>query len=171
MERDDWKVRTPGPRPEETRRREHGIEPTESEYGFHPFERMRRHSQDIERFIENWGFGGSPWPALEMFDRNDHWIVRVELPGMKRDDVHVRVVGNSLVIEGERRVERVDSPQRSEWRYGRFSREIRIPPDLDASRLTARMKEGVLELSVPYREGRQVREIRIDDGEASGTRH
>jgi HSP20 family protein len=78
------------------------------------------------------------------------------------------------VIEGERHFERVaeaDGMPRSEWRYGRFSREVRIPPDLDSSRLTAQMKDGVLELSVPYREARRVREIRIEDGEAFDTKH
>jgi len=169
MERDDWKVRTPGPTSDEPRSVRRGIEPTgpESDFGIHPFEMMRRYSQDMERMFENWGLAGSRWPALEMFDRNDDWIVRAELPGMKRDDVHVRVIGNSLVIEGERRS--AEGTPRSEWRYGKFSREIRIPHDLDPSRLTAHMKDGVLELSLPYREPRHVREIRIEEGE--GTRH
>jgi HSP20 family protein len=169
MERDDWKTRTPGPLANDTRRHDE-ITP-ESQYGIQPFEMMR---QEMERMFEHWGLGGARWPALEMFDRNDHRIVRAELPGMKREDVHVRVVGNTLMIEGERRFERHDDGEgvpRSEWRYGRFSREIHIPSELDAARLTAHMRNGVLELVLPYREARRAREIRIDDDEHSGTRH
>jgi HSP20 family protein len=175
MERDHWKTRTPSPpaddaRPKDDPAIEPPIEPAgpESNYGLHPFEVMRRYSREMERMFE--GLAGARWPALEVFDRDDQRVVRAELPGMKREDVHVRVVGNTLVIEGERRADG-ERTSRSEWRYGRFSREIPIASELDSSRLTARMSDGVLELSLPYREARRAREIRIEDGEPSGTRH
>ena len=142
-----------------------------------PFDLLRRTTQEMDRLF-NFGFGGSPgttvrWPALEVFDREDKLVVRVELPGMKREEVRVRVVGDTLVIEGERRSEnagRSEGLHRSEWTYGRFYREILIPTDIvEAAALTARMQHGVLEITMPYREERRPREIEvtIDEGDTS----
>ena len=123
------------------------------------------------------GFGTSMrWPAIELFDRDHHLVIRVEMPGMRREDVHVRVVGDTLLIEGERRVEnteRREGMHRSEWNYGHFSREIPIPSDVvDANQLTARMRDGVLEITLPYRQERRAREIEIHEDRPEGrTRH
>src|SRR4051812_43564324 len=56
--------------------------------------------REMDRMIDNWRGGmGTPfsrWPAIEMFDRDNDIVVRVELPGMKREDVHVRTLGDTL---------------------------------------------------------------------------
>ena len=155
-----------------TRRDEMGLGRWNLEYG--PFELLRRYGREMDRMFDTWRGGmGTPfsrWPAIEMFERDNDIVVRVELPGMKREDVHVRTLGDTLVIEGERRDEnsnREGNTNRSEWSYGRFSRQIMIPPDADASKLTARMQHGVLELTLPFREERRAREIEIQ-GETSG---
>ena len=159
-----------------TRGEEMGLGRWNLEHG--PFEVLRRYGREMDRMFDNWRYGGgmgmpfSRWPAIEMFERDNEVIVRVELPGMQREDVHVRTLGHTLVIEGERRDENRDTRggnvNRSEWSYGRFTREIMIPPDVDASKLTARMRHGVLELTLPYREERRAREIEIQ-GESAGT--
>src|SRR5699024_7755539 len=107
------------------------------------------------------------WPAIETFDRDHQMVIRVELPGMRREDVRVRVVGDTLLIEGERRAEHEETREgmrRSEWSYGQFSRQIPLPgSDVDVDRLNARMKDGVLEITLPYRKERRDRHVEISE--------
>jgi HSP20 family protein len=151
---------------------------TERDYGVHPLDLFRRYTREMDRMFDRmlggWGFGGSGgmmhWPAIESFDRDDLHFVRAEMPGMKPEDVRVRTVGDTLVIDGERRSETPGErtgARRSEWSYGRFHRELSIPGELDASKMRARMTDGVLEISMPYREGRRAREIEIERGESA----
>lgn len=143
------------------------------DYAGNPFEMFRRYTQEMDRMFGRVfdnpnvrAFAGMRWPAIEVFDRDDQMVVRAELPGVKREDVHVRVVGEMLVIEGERRQDAQPSEraglQRSEWSYGQFSREIPMPADADSTRLKARMQNGVLEVTLPFRMERQSREITIE---------
>jgi HSP20 family protein len=148
----------------------------EREYGLHPIDMFRRYTREMDRmfdrFLENVGgrgMGGGRWPAIEMFERGDQMVVRAELPDMKREDVRVRMVGDRLLIEGERRSERMESDperqgmRRSEWSYGQFSRELMVPSDVDTTRLRARMQNGVLEITMPFREERRIRDIEIEE--------
>ncbi len=136
-----------------------------------PADMVRRYTQEMDRMFENWGFRGPSglrWPAIEMFERENEMVIRVELSGMNPDDVRVRTFGDMLVIEGERRTERErgrEGMQRSEWSYGQFSRQIPLSSDLDAEAMSARMHDGVLEITVPFTEERQSRDIPIQRGE------
>jgi len=157
----------------ESQQQETGMARRSHDYGLHPFELLRRYTREMDRVFDNFGMGGlgglsgfMRWPAIEMFDRDNDLVVRVEMPGMRREDVRVQVAGDTLVIEGERRVENEQTPRgvrRSEWSYGQFSREIRIPHDVNAEQLTARMRNGVLEITIPYSEDRRPREIEIQE--------
>jgi HSP20 family protein len=136
---------------------------------------FRRYSSEMDRMFGDWGLrgpGSLRWPAIEMFDRENEMVIRVELPGIQPDDVHVRQVGDDIVIEGERRTEREQDrrgTRRSEWSYGRFSRQIPLPSDLDAEDLSARMHDGILEIMVPYKEGHRSREIPIERNRGADT--
>ncbi len=154
-----------------------------------PIDMIRRYTREMDRWfdrkLDQWSGqepgAGMRWPALEKLDRGNELVIRAEMPGMKREDVRVQVIGDTLVIAGERRNERERESGRgrydSEWSYGRFSREIPIPQDVDSSRLRAHMDDGVLELTLPYREERRARDIEIERGipearerESTGTR-
>jgi len=139
----------------------------------YPLDMLRRFRSDVDRFFEDLGTmrtGGSQsmtmWsPRAEMFDRNGRTVVRIELPGLERDDVKVSVWNDRLIIEGERRDE--DDQQRrdyyqTEWSYGRFYREISLPEQVDPSEVMANFKNGVLEIELPQSQvTRQRREIEI----------
>jgi HSP20 family molecular chaperone IbpA len=86
--------------------------------------------------------------------QDDGYVIRAELPGLDPDkDIEVTVDGRTLTIRAERRQE--DSgPYRSEFRYGSFSRSVRLPTKVDASDVAARYDKGVLEVSVPVREAK-----------------
>jgi predicted unusual protein kinase regulating ubiquinone biosynthesis (AarF/ABC1/UbiB family)/HSP20 family molecular chaperone IbpA len=91
---------------------------------------------------------------LEEAIRDNHYVIRAELPGLDPDnDIEVTVDGQILTIRAERR-ERDNGAYRSEFRYGSLARAVRLPASVDAADITARYDNGVLEVSVPAREVR-----------------
>jgi len=142
------------------------------------FEMMRQMMREMARpFGDFFGHGSSSMgtPPVEVFERNDRLVVRADLPGMRREDVKVRVVDDALIIEGERRSERERDPSRregyyeSEFTYGRFSRRIVLPGRIDAHRVRARFENGVLEVEVRC-ETPASRDVPIEvDREVAGT--
>ncbi len=125
-----------------------------------PFEMMRRFSDEMDRMFTSMSgtsrdrSGMTVWsPRTEMFERDNQMVVRVELPGMEKNDVRVSVVGDVLVIEGERRQTQTQDQQRgfyrSEWSYGHFHRELPLPESVDPGQVHAKFKNGVLEIELP----------------------
>ena len=102
--------------------------------------------------IERAGFGAVWAPAVEMFERDGKVVVRAELPGLSPEDVRIEVTDDgSLLIQGERRSEFEAQEEggiyRSERVYGRFSRVIALPDDVDVDKAQAHFDNGVLEIS------------------------
>jgi HSP20 family protein len=140
-----------------------------------PLALMRRFMEDMEQQGPQFGIGrsgqamataGSGFfsPPVELFEREGHLIVRADLPGLTKDDVHVEVTDDALTIEGERRSEhegRQGGFWRSERRYGTFRRQIPLPEGVNADQVTASFKDGVLEVSMPAPQ-QQARGRRID---------
>lgn len=114
------------------------------------------------------GFPGPPGrhPRLDLVETpGEGYRVLVDLPGVERDAVEVTTVGDELTIAGERRRPEMSAGSevhRSERGYGRFRRSIRMPPDVDADRVTARFDKGVLEISLPREEAASRRTVDID---------
>jgi HSP20 family protein len=140
-----------------------------------PFALLRRVMEDME---QQWGqlgmgqgrqgmatTGGAVFsPPMEVLEREGHLVVRADLPGLTKDDVHVEVTDEALTIEGERRAEheeRQGGVFHSERRYGRFHRQIPLPEGVNAEQVTASFKDGVLEVSMPAPQ-RQARGRRIE---------
>jgi HSP20 family protein len=115
----------------------------------------------------------SQWlPSLEMHEHDGEFIVRADLPGMRRQDVEVEVVGQSLVIQGERRqgCEGDDNGwHRSECRYGKFVRSVPLPEHVDPERIRAHFQDGILELRMPAQQRREARRrIEVSEGDGQG---
>jgi HSP20 family protein len=90
-------------------------------------------------------------PQLEAFQRGNEYVVRVDLPGMKKDDVRIDVTDESITIEGERREEHEEDREgyyRSERRYGTFRRVVPLPEGALADTAKAHFNNGVLEIVV-----------------------
>jgi HSP20 family protein len=122
-----------------------------------PFEIMRRISEEMDRWFDAWGGqGAGPWaPAIDVFERKGHLVVRAELAGLRPEDVRVELTDAGLVLEGERRSaseERDGLLHRSERSFGRFHRTIPLQV-LGAGEAKAQFKDGVLEVTVPVPEG------------------
>lgn len=92
-------------------------------------------------------------------------VVKAELPDMKREDIKVTFENNILTIEGERKVERTnenDKYHRVERSYGQFRRSFTLPATVDASRVQASYRDGVLTVELPRREETRPRQIQIN---------
>lgn len=91
-------------------------------------------------------------PAINVIEKEDKFVVKVELPGVKEEDVNVTVSGSTLTIEGEKKAESEIKKKGyfySETSYGSFSRSIIIPSTVDASKIEANYDKGVLEINLP----------------------
>src|SRR6516164_11618193 len=140
-----------------------------------PFALLRRFMEDMEQQWGQLGMGqgrqgmattGEAFfsPPMEVFEREGHLVVRADLPGLTKDDVHVEITDEALTIEGERRAEheeRQGGVLHSERRYGRFHRQIPLPEGVNTEQVTASFKDGVLEVSMPAPQ-RQARGRRIE---------
>ena len=91
---------------------------------------------------------GSWVPRMETYRKDSDYVVRVDLPGVDPNDVHVQAEGNFLTITGERKSEE-KGPEYREAFYGKFERRIALPQGLEAEKITARYEHGVLEIRVP----------------------
>ncbi len=122
-----------------------------------------------EAFTRSSGMGrsGSLLPAIDAFRTDDGTVVRVELPGMKQEDVDVSAHDGMLTICGERTVgDEVaeDAWIRRERAYGRFERSFSLPEGTDPNAIEATFDDGVLELTIPHPEERKPRKIEIGKG-------
>ena len=91
-------------------------------------------------------------PAVEMFEKEDKFVVRAELPGMRQEDVDISVTDDTLTIKGEKKSEsevKEENYYFSERAYGSFFRSIAIPSNVDAKKIDACFEDGVLEVSMP----------------------
>ena len=108
----------------------------------------------------------SSWmPQVEVLQRGSDLVLRADLPGLRREDVHVEIDDDLLTISGERRYESESEEEglyHSERSYGRFSRSIPLPPGTDEEACQARFTDGVLEVTVPLPQERsRARRIEI----------
>jgi len=91
-------------------------------------------------------------PPLDIYETDAKFVIIAELPGVKKDQVHVSVEQNILTIEGER-PKRVPSRtvhvHQMEIPYGRFARRIQLPAETDVERIEAKFREGYLRIEVP----------------------
>jgi HSP20 family protein len=123
----------------------------------------------IESLTRQLNTSGMWAPRIEAFQRGDQFIVRAELPGLKKEDVRVNVTDDSIVIEGERRDEFENTHgdvYHTERSYGSFYREIPLPEGAIGDKADASFRNGVLEvkLQAPPNEVRRGRSVEIKEG-------
>jgi len=91
-------------------------------------------------------------PAIEVFEKEDKFVVKAELPGMKEEDIDVSVVGDTLTVKGARKAEsevKEEDYYCCERSYGSFSRSIALPSSVNAIKIEANYEGGILEVSLP----------------------
>jgi HSP20 family protein len=107
----------------------------------------------FRRSLGRWPVEERGWmPALDVFEKEDRFIVKAELPGIKDEDIDVSVVGDTLSIRGEKKTEteiKDEDYYRCERSYGSFYRSIPIPSNVDADKIEASFEDGILEVALP----------------------
>jgi HSP20 family protein len=126
----------------------------------------------LNRMFEDF-FNITPWaeedyswvPRADIHETKDDYLVQLDLPGMDKKDVKIKVEDNFLVISGERKSEnKVDDEKyhRVERFSGSFNRSFRLYKDVDPSKIKAKFENGVLEISIPKAEEVKPKEISIE---------
>jgi HSP20 family protein len=127
------------------------------------FNHVSRLQNELDRLF---GATLQTWtPRLEVLEDKDNYTVRVEAPGLKREDLQVSMNENSLVIEGERKAETPAegvTVQHTERLYGKFERVIELPAAVAADKVKADYKDGVLAIILPKAEEAKPRQIAIN---------
>jgi HSP20 family protein len=107
----------------------------------------------------------SGWtPALDLYQSNDNVIAMVELPGMRKEDIEISLHDGTLTIGGERKHEtgEGENAERSERYIGKFRRSITLPTRVDASKVTATYKDGILTVTLPKAEEAKPKQIQVN---------
>jgi len=101
----------------------------------------------------NGGLKLAEWsPQVDIIEDNKEYLVKADLPEMKKNEIQINVENGVLSISGERKTEKEEKNKkfhRIERSFGRFERTFTIPEDADASRIAADFKEGVLKVHLP----------------------
>jgi HSP20 family protein len=105
------------------------------------------------------------YPPIDVVDRENEVVLRAQVPGVNKENLDISISDNVITIRGhseqEEEQEKEDYYCR-EMSYGEFSRSITLPESVDADKATARMKEGVLEMTLPKIEGAKRRSIKVE---------
>jgi HSP20 family protein len=146
-----------------------------------PLSLLRQMTSELDRVFGDWpskrlpafapfaASESSAWsPKIELFERGNRLVTRVDLPGMSKEDVSVEVSDGQLVLSGERKretEEKKDNVYRSECEYGSFYRAVPLPEGAKVEDVKATFADGILEVSVPLpaRPEATVRKVQIEE--------
>ncbi len=147
--------------------------PWRKETGLDLFDDLGNFQQEMNRLFDvtlhrpfKFGNGDKLWaPAVDIMDEKDQIKVKADLPGLKKEDIEVNVENDVLTIKGEKKEEKETKEKdyiRSERYYGAFHRAFTLPASVDAAKVNASYKEGVLEISLPKKEGAKAKQNKIE---------
>ena len=159
--------------------------PVPARFARDPFSLLRQMTSTLERAFDEWpsfrfpSFDdltvaqSSAWsPKVDVIERDNRLVTRVDLPGVKKEDVTVEVTDGHLALSGERKhetEETKDNFYRKEREYGRFYRLVPLPDGVKLEDVKATFADGVLEVSVPLpaRPEATARKVQIEEPKPS----
>jgi len=106
-------------------------------------------------------------PAMDVVEKEDRFLVTVELPGMHEKDIDVSVVGDTLTVRGERKEETAEENESyycNERAYGAFARTMTLPSLVNADKIQASYEDGILEIHLPKTAEVQPKKIQVKAG-------
>ena len=107
----------------------------------------------------------SGWtPALDLYQNNDHVVAVVELPGMRKEEIEISLHDGMLTISGERGTTATngENAERTERISGKFRRSITLPTRVDAGKVSATYKDGLLTVTLPKAEEAKPKQIKVN---------
>ncbi|MBL8151943.1 MAG: Hsp20/alpha crystallin family protein [Blastocatellia bacterium] len=110
--------------------------------------------------------GVSYGPAIDIYEDTDGFYLAGDVPGFSADNFQVKYENRTLTVSGERKNEEIEGVKyhRKESYSGRFQRTFSLPLDIDADKITAELKDGVLTICLPKQEANKPRQISINVG-------
>ena len=144
------------------------------------FPLFHRLSRELDAMFDRFGIEhpvfestGSDWnPAMEVTTKNNEFCVKVDVPGMKREDISVEVDNNRVVLRGERKQEKEEKKEgyfKSERTYGSFYRALPLPEGVKPELAKAAMHDGVLTITMPMTKVEQTMR-KLEIGEPAPTK-
>lgn len=136
---------------------------------FSPLRDLRNLKREFHRFTDDIFGDETLWesnywrPAVDVVEKDDAYFIAFELPGMKKDNIHINVRENTLTISGDRKPFSDEKNYvRSEFLYGPFKRSITIPGEIDRNDVNAKYEDGILFITLPKKEESKAKEIKIE---------
>jgi HSP20 family protein len=129
-----------------------------------PFNDMARLHDEVERLFDK---APAAWnPAFDITEDADKIVLHADLPGVEQKAVDIQVEHNTLTVKGERSIQRTETQngelyRRYERLAGAFARSFRLPPTVDAEKISAAIKDGVLTVLLPKKAEAQPRQIKV----------
>ncbi len=129
-------------------------------------DRMNRLFGDVVRRDDDVSNRGNWIPPVDIYENEQHELVLVaELPDMQREDIDVTVENSTLTLKGEKKMSaavREEQYRRVERTFGSFSRSFTLPNTVDAGKVSAEYKNGVLTIRLPFREEARPRQVKVE---------
>jgi HSP20 family protein len=131
-------------------------------------EQMRRSLENARRIFEDYEieeYPGFKTPLADIVDEGDRYIIEVEIPGVKKEDIEVYTYDNKLEIIAKRKLERREEREgyiKIEIGYSGFRRSFTLHEDADMDKIKAKYENGVLRIEIPKKEGFARRRINIE---------
>ena len=114
--------------------------------------------QSEEACMESWK------PMVDIYEDEDNIVIKAELPGVDKKDIHVDIKDRVLTLSGERSYDnevKEDNYYRRERAYGKFQRAFSLPDTLDPDKIKADFKDGVLKIDIPKPEEKKPKQITV----------
>ena len=141
---------------------------------YDPFRDLRTLQEEVNRLFtgshtrnfDEEGIARGAWsPSVDIYENKEQIVLEAELPGMNRDDFDLSVENNVITLRGERHFEKrdeTDNYHRVERAYGSFTRSFTLPNTVDAGKVSAEFKNGVLTVKLPFKDEAKPRTINVD---------
>ena len=139
-----------------------------------PFREMTSFQNRLNQLFSDYGRGTDELttqgfvPAIDVYEDEHNLTLKVEVPGVEEKDLDVRVENNTLTVRGERKFEAEEKEEnfhRIERRYGAFTRSFGLPNTVDAEKVSADCRNGVLEIRLPKKAEAKPKQIRVNVGQ------
>lgn len=151
---------------------------------FHPLTEFGRVGDIVERTLDKvfnetlptaWRRttgSGDIIPNCDLIEEEDHFLLKAEVPGVKKEDLDISVSDDSITLKGEVKEEKEEIPKafgsegkrfyRNERTYGAFTRTIPLPSEIKSGEVEATLKDGILELRLPKKEIKEMKKVKIN---------
>ena len=103
-------------------------------------------------------------PVVDLYEKDDHFMIKAELPGVDKNDIKIDLKDRLLTLSGERSYDnevKEENYYRRERSYGKFQRAFTLPADVDSDKIKAEYKDGVLQIEVPKPEEKKAKQVTI----------